>query len=480
MIPEEIKNFLSHEGGSSLIIQGNPGSGKTILALELMDAFLDCNPMYLTTRLTTDAVYRYFPRLRQRQKEINVIESRDTFWDKFFAKADSNELRVERDAFEMYGMLDDPDRTDIAEFDRVCDRVDEFLPERSLLILDSIEGLCDKYKVSEKFFVGLINRCLIEPAHTKVVIVLEKMEKTEIDYLADGVISMHQMDRNGRRMRMLSIDKLRGIAINQPNYLFTLKNGRFRSFNAFKIMYPEEYLPFEPIPNTKTHYSTGNRDLDEIFGGYQIGSYILLETGENVDNFFYTLPMLTAANIVSQGGSAVILSVSGAGPSEVKNNVFEYGLSDRLNSFRVVTEENPEEPVTEDFVVAYDKERFASNSNILDLELAKLRAEQGGDVVKIVDYEILETMLDMQALKRTILSDKKYTAANKILTIAICKHSIAPEIKKTLANISDIHIRVNKYNDTMILYGEKPTTSVYVIEPDVGRGYEDVKLTLMR
>jgi len=480
MIPEEIKNFLSHEGGSSLIIRGNPGSGKTILALELMDAFLDCNPMYLTTRSTTDAVYRYFPRLRQKQEEINVIESRDTFWDKFFTKADPNELRVERDDFELYGMLDNPDRTDITEFDLVCDRVEEFLPERSLLVLDSIEGLCDKYKVNEKFFVGLINRCLIEPAHTKVVIVLEKMEKTEIDYLADGVVSMHQMDRNGRRMRMLSVDKLRGTEIHQPNYLFTLKDGRFRSFNAFEVMYPEEYLPFEPIPNTKTHYSTGNLGMDEIFGGYRIGSYILLETGENVDNFFYTLPMLTAANIVSQNGSAVILSVSGAGPSEVKNNVFEYGLSDKLNSFRVVTEENPEEPVTEDFVVAYDKERFSSNFNILDQELAKLRAERGGAVVKIVDYEILETMLGMQALKRMILSDKKYTTANKILTIAICKHSIAPEIKKTLANISDIHMRLNKYNDTMILYGEKPTTSIYVIEPDVRRGYKDVKLTLVR
>ncbi len=480
MIPEEIKNFLSHEGGSSLIIQGNPGTGKTILALELMDTFLDRNPMYLTTRSTTDAVYRYFPRLRQRHEEINVIESRDTFWDKFFKKTDSNELHVERDAFEMYGMLDDPNRTDITEFDLVCDRVDAFLPAKSLLVLDSIEGLCDKYKVSEKFFIGLINRCLIEPAQTNVVIILEKMGKTEIDYLTDGVVSLHQMDRDGRRMRMLSVDKLRGTNINQPNYLFTLKNGRFRSFSAFEVMYPEEYLPFEPIPNTKTHYSTGNRDLDEIFGGYRIGSYILLETGENVDNFFYTLPMLTAANIVSQDGSAVILSVSGAGPSEVKNNVFEYGLSDRLNSFRVVTEENPEEPVTEDFVVAYDKEHFSSNFNILDRELAKLRAERGGDVVKIVDYEILETMLSMQALKRMILSDKKYTAANKILTIAICKHSIAPEIKKTLANISDIHIRVTKYNDTMILYGEKPTTSVYVIEPDVKRGYKDVKLTLMR
>ncbi|MEA1870205.1 MAG: hypothetical protein U9N09_08725, partial [Euryarchaeota archaeon] len=145
-----------------------------------------------------------------------------------------------------------------------------------------------------------------------------------------------------------------------------------------------------------------------------------------------------------------------------------------------VTEENPEEPVTEDFVVAYDKERFSSNFNILDRELAKLRAERGGDVVKIVDYEILETMLDMQALKRMILSDKKYTAANKILTIAICKHSIAPEIKKTLANISDIHLRLNKYNDTMILYGEKPTTGVYVIEPEVRRGYKDVKLTPVR
>lgn len=480
MIPEEILDFLSHEGGNSLIVRGKPGTGKTILALELMDAFPDHNPLYLTTRSTTEAVYRYFPRLRQRHNEINVIESKDTFWNRFFKKVDDKTLRVERDAFEVYGMLDDPDRTDITEFDMVCDRVDAFLPEASLLVLDSIEGLCDKYKVNEKFFINLINQCLIEPAHTKVVIILEKMGETEIDYLADGVVSLHQTDHNGRRLRILSVDKLQGTDISNPNYLFTLKNGRFRSFNAFEAVYPEEYSPFDPIPNTMTHYSTGNRDLDELFGGYRIGSYILLETGENVDNFFYILPMLTAANIVSQDGSAVILSVSGAGPREVKNSVFKYGLSDRLNSFRVVTEENPEEPVTEDFVVAYDRKHFSSNFNILDRELAKLREERDGDVVKIVDYEILETMLGMQALKRTILSDKKYTAANNILTIAICKHSTAPEIKQTLADISDIHLKLDKYDSTMVLYGEKPTTGIYVIEPDVSRGYKDVKLTPVR
>ena len=47
MIPEEIRDFLSHEGGNSLIIQGKPGAGKTILALELMDAFPDHNPLYV-------------------------------------------------------------------------------------------------------------------------------------------------------------------------------------------------------------------------------------------------------------------------------------------------------------------------------------------------------------------------------------------------------------------------------------------------
>jgi len=480
MIPEEIRGFLSQEGGSSLIIQGSPGTGKTIMALELMDAFLNHNPIYLTTRSTTEAMYQYFPRLRRKREEIDIIESKSIFWDKFFKKGDDTTLRVEKDAFEVYGMLDDPGKTDLSEFDMVCDRVDAFLPGTSLLVLDSLEGLSDKYNVSEKFLITLLNRCLIEPAHTKVVFILEKENDAELNYLADGVVSLQQKEIDGRRVRTLSIDKLRGISIPQPNYLFTLGNGRFHSFNPFEVMHPADYLTFKPIPNTKTSYSTGNHDMDEILGGYPIGSYILLEIGESVDNFFYILPVLTAVNVVSQNGSAVILSVSGAGPGEVKNYVFEYGLSDKLNSFRVVTEKNPEEPITEDFVVAYDKEYFSNKFNILDRETQKLYAEHGGDVVKIVDYGILETMIDQPALKKGIISEKKYTAANRILTIAICKHSTAPEIKKTLADVSDIHLKLYKCNNTMIVYGEKPTTGIYVIEPDVSHGYKDVKLTSVR
>lgn len=480
MIPEEIRGFLSQEGGSSLIVQGSPGTGKTILALELMDTFLDCNPIYLTTRSTAEAAYRLFPRLWRMHDDVDVIETKSVFWDKFFKKIDDKTLRVEKDAFEVYGMLDDPGKADLSEFDQICDRVDEFLPNGSLLVLDSLEGLCDKYKVSEKFLIDLVTRCLIEPAHTKVIIVLEKKSSTELGYLADGVVTLHRNDISGRRLRLISIDKLRGVSIPHPNYLFTLDTGRFWSFNTFKVAHPAEYTPYESIPNTKTHYSTGNRDLDEILDGYQIGSYVLLETGANVDNFFYVLPMLTAANVVGQGGCAVVLSIGGAGPSEIKNYVFEYGLSDKLDSFKVVTEKNPEEPVTEDFVAAYDRGRFADHFNILDREMQSMHTEHGGGAIKIVDYGILETILDQNILKKSIISEKQYTSANKILTIAMCKHSTAPEIKRTLADVADVHLKLDKCNNTMIIYGEKPTTGIYVIEPDVMRGYKDVKLTPMR
>jgi len=102
MIPEEMRDFISQEGGNSLIIQGKPGTGKTILALELMDMFPDHNPIYLTTRSTTEAVYRYFPRLRQRHDEISIIESKNTFWNRFFKKFDDKTLRVERDVSRGY------------------------------------------------------------------------------------------------------------------------------------------------------------------------------------------------------------------------------------------------------------------------------------------------------------------------------------------------------------------------------------------
>ncbi|GEM_PF-6528219 len=87
-----------------------------------------------------------------------------------------------------------------------------------------------------------------------------------------------------RRMRIL---KLRGCSIDQPEYLFTLKDGIFRVFEPFSYEPPEKPRLFQPLDDPdENHFSSGSRSLDEIFQrGFPKGSSILFEVGRGSRDF---------------------------------------------------------------------------------------------------------------------------------------------------------------------------------------------------
>ncbi len=64
--------------------------------------------------------------------------------------------------------------------------------------------------------------------------VTELQEDKALDYLVDGILRFEKKNIDERRVRLLHLDKLRGIKIRKPSYLFTLGNGRLRCFGSFK------------------------------------------------------------------------------------------------------------------------------------------------------------------------------------------------------------------------------------------------------
>src|SRR5512137_763547 len=63
-IPEELHSFLSVRGGHSLIIRGNAGTGKTTLALQLMEELVDMDSsFYFSTRISDSVILNQFPWL---------------------------------------------------------------------------------------------------------------------------------------------------------------------------------------------------------------------------------------------------------------------------------------------------------------------------------------------------------------------------------------------------------------------------------
>jgi hypothetical protein len=63
----------------------------------------------------------------------------------------------------------------------------------------------------------------------------------------------------------------------------------------------------------------------------------------------------------------------------------------------------------------------------------------------------------------------------KDLMIYIAMPSV-PDVTKVLADVLNIHFKIEERNGSMILFGKKPKTIIYVIEPDASRECR-VKLT---
>src|SRR5512136_193112 len=78
-IPREIKDFFTVEGGQTLLIKGLPGTGKTTLALEIMNSLCkDRNGMYISTRVDPRRLYATNPWVEGIIPPRNVINATQT------------------------------------------------------------------------------------------------------------------------------------------------------------------------------------------------------------------------------------------------------------------------------------------------------------------------------------------------------------------------------------------------------------------
>ena len=75
-IPSEIRDFFGVEEGQTLLVKGMPGTGKTTLALEIMNTVCHkMNGMYISTRVNPLRVYGMFPWINEIIPPSNVVNA---------------------------------------------------------------------------------------------------------------------------------------------------------------------------------------------------------------------------------------------------------------------------------------------------------------------------------------------------------------------------------------------------------------------
>ena len=78
-IPTEIRDFFQIEKGQTLLIKGLPGTGKTTLALEVMNTLCEKNNgLYISTRVDPTRLYATNPWIKDALPPKNVINATQT------------------------------------------------------------------------------------------------------------------------------------------------------------------------------------------------------------------------------------------------------------------------------------------------------------------------------------------------------------------------------------------------------------------
>jgi len=257
MMPREIESFFNCEEGHSLIIKGEPGSGKTTFALEIMDHFRGKRKvLYISTRVADSSLSTQFPWIKDifAQPKSKVAGIKRTHLNRLEGLIEEGFVK-ENVKFE-----GDEAILEVGELLPELEQVYQFVSEHphALVCIDSIDGLSEKYGIPAEKILFTIQKDIVETNQASVLFVLEETSTMNIDYLADGVVELSHEPHDRFWKRVMTIKKLRGAAVEKPRYLYTLYDGRFRAL---------KYQPFSL--DTRTPHIEKIMALTESYSQYR-------------------------------------------------------------------------------------------------------------------------------------------------------------------------------------------------------------------
>src|SRR5207245_287200 len=236
-IPREIVEFFNAPGGHSLIAKGPAGTGKTTFALQLTEALGEVTAShYLSSRVSDESLYRQFTWLKDRIKpEVLQTGSKSPHNTKVARHAlDQLEGKLEEGK---EGEDEEPEAIgsgevkgnflevtlgfDLPELEAAYDFVDDRIPERSLVLIDSIDALAEHYGIPAARLITVLQKDLVEGSRQNVLYVLESSGETRLDYLGAGVVSLASTDHQGRRLRDLTFEISNAVPSDYVDWLRT-------------------------------------------------------------------------------------------------------------------------------------------------------------------------------------------------------------------------------------------------------------------
>ena len=501
-IPEEIRKFFEMDGSRSLMIKGPAGTGKTTLALQIMeDLGTPESSFYLTTRVSDEALFQQFPWLREEERKRKVVDAGKVLLESLYGKKKEPEIppetsetigvakrflknlseestpeKVERSylnhIFAKYGR--------IPEIEYTYDRIDSILPNKAMVVIDSVEGLTHKHGIDQEDFIMMLQKDLVEASNTHVIFVLEKEEAPDLEYLVDGVVDLNADEEDSKRMREISLEKLRSVHIAQPKYVFTLNRGKYRSFDINDNI-SDMVGKWDPIPDPPGKYSTGTPDLDVLLGGgFRKGSYNVLELDPHVSlDDFYLLMRPIWMNFTMHGRGIVGVLVGGDTPDHIMKDATRFLGEEKAfelaeKHIRIVDyfSEEDDRP----FVMPMAGKDTDEIIEMYTENISKLRGD-GRPLMDYVGFDTIEYLRGDDIAIKDLLSTVSRTKRSDDIGLCVVRPGL--KLTQEIMNLADTYIRLFVRDRVLFVYGVKPKTGIYAVVVDEEKGLPHVRLEPM-
>src|SRR6266849_7747051 len=450
--------------GNVLLIQGAPGTGKTTLALELLNQAkgtrigahtISANKVYVSSRVSSSKLHRHFP---------GVHEVLDSMSGK---EATGSGTRLGGDGR-------------IAGAANIVSRILALkrAKQKGIIVVDSWEGAIANATEERRNEMETAIFQDLEESKLSAVIVSESEDSPKLDYLVDGIVTLSLSHVEDRTVRRVIGNKLRGLRLQTQRALFTLDGGKFALLPRVEFHFGQngslDPKLLSPVRNTVDSCSTGSPDLDALLdGGVRKGSSLLLDVNSTVSPHSVKLLLdIMAANFINQGGTAFIIPYSIFSSQNDAESLKAYVGDSVLNERVRIAEFNQ--------VLPDEKWRVKLTGKLLeDLAVFNNAWNELGAIssARLMKYDFDKTVqLYGETLGLPGLSEIGAGIRDSgALSIGVISRPTS--FREELLRAVDYHLKMQTINGSLLIFGVKPITNVHGMRFGFERGYPRLSLT---
>ncbi|MDT8858658.1 circadian clock protein KaiC [Alkalihalobacillus sp. MEB130] len=392
--------------GSSIVVDGAPGTGKTILGMQFL---------YEGAKAENEAgiyiTFEEFPE--QIYKEMTSFG-----WD-LKALERENKLRVICLSPEvLISQMKQPNGI----FEQIIKEID-----CKRVVIDSLNLLHFgiENQVEKREVVFTLRNILRKYSLTSLLIheqtSLNKEEIPFVSYVVDGVIRLSLNEHNGiYRKRTLEVLKMRGCRINEGEHIYRITDEGVYLVPALSMF--EDMV----VTENQTNVTTGIPALDKMLsGGIPRGTAFVLDTNSKA-NYKYILASIVSSRILA--GEKVILLLSSLSSLYDLEHIYRlYGveLEEVVKQKRIYFIEHYDRPIPESFQSAVLHVKRMNNDEYIETVRAKLNTlvskdiEDGEKWFVFYDLNTIVSQRGKDFVKRYFTEDIAFIGATGMSMIAL-------------------------------------------------------------